>query len=124
MDIHLSRNEILSILGCNSDPSHSLSWYKDNYSNLGEIIKKQIIEDLNKSGIFPYEAQKLTEKKRALHYCQIIIKIKNDDKYSVNTNDTDRGIVISTEAYSKLTEAIDNFIDKSFCAGGKIINFI
>jgi len=122
MDDHLSRNEILSILGSYSDPKHSLSWYKDNYSNLGKILKKQIMEDINMSGIFPSEAQRLTEKQRALRYYQLIIK--NDDKYSVTNYDTDRGLIISTGIYSDIVNAIDVFIDKSFCAGGKIKDFI
>lgn len=119
----LSREEVLSILGLGEDPNHSLSWYKNNYSDLQNIIQKQISTELDREGIYPLEAKQLNVQERCIKYLWLIIK-KGVSDIRVLENDTDRGLILAEHAFTYIPDAIELFINKSYCAGGAISNYL
>jgi len=119
----IKREEILSILGCGSDPMHSLGWYTKHHPEMKKEINKQIQEDINKAKVFPLEAACLSEKVKCERYSQIIIK-KNEEEFIVQENDTDRSIAIKQKQFKKIEEATNWFVERAFCAGGAIIEFL
>jgi hypothetical protein len=119
----LSRQEILSILGCGSDPEHSLKYYSKNYPDLRNLLRDQIIKDVTESNSFPAEATKLSKRKIGTNYVWII-KRETESEIKVIGNNTDRGTVSEEYKFKSILEAADLYIAKSYCAGGSIAEYL
>lgn len=118
-----SREELLSILGLGSDPKHSLSWYKSAYPDLRKAIQESISKELVVEGIFPVEAKNLNRRERCLKFPWVILKRGTSD-IRVVTHDTDHALISEEKRLSNIGHAIEYFLQKSYCAGGALINFL
>lgn len=119
----LTRQDILGILGCDSDPKHSLQWYTNNYPDLKNRIEKLIQEDIQKSKIFPKEANKLSISKRCIKYSEIIV-MNDENEFNILKHDTDHALILEEIKFNTLKEASDFYINNSYCTGGAISAFI
>jgi hypothetical protein len=122
----ITKKEILLILGLADYPIHSLLWYSENYSNLEEIIKQQIHEDLKKHKIFPSEYLGMPKGKREFVFREILVKNKKyifKNIFTVQKHDSDKGLISDEHEFNNLDQAIEYFLLHSYCAGGNILKF-
>jgi hypothetical protein len=117
-DIKITDKEMLALLGYD-DPPHSLSWYRDIFSNLPEMIEEFIIETLNECGAFPKESKGIDNDIR-YHKFYLIIDANPAGKYIVKVNNTDRREVQKELSFDNGREAARFLINQSFTVSGSI----
>lgn len=117
--MNITDKEKLALLGYDDSP-HSLSWYRDRFDNLPEIIEEFIIGALSECGTFPKESKGIKDDIRYHKFYLIIDANLNTGKYIVKVNNTDRHEVQRELSFDSIREAARFLINQSFTVSGSI----
>lgn len=118
-DINITDKEMLALLGYD-DPPHSLSWYRDRFDNLPEILEEFIIKTFNECGTFPKESKGIEDDIRYHKFYLIMDNNLTSGKYIVKVNNTDRREVQKELSFDNIREAARFLINQSLTVSGSI----